>query len=214
MGGCEAPFAQVVVSLVFGLVANSHRGDEMLAAVTDDVLLGLGVALAELVAQGEPAVTKVIVPREQLDLLCPRHHQLHYLVDLPGLLRLAAHISEYHVVRDTGDKLDALARRRLVPHEAHLVRVEEVVAVGDRHLPAASLDPDDLVDHVVPPFLHALLREVQLAVEDPQEAEPFPRQLLHSHINDLVVGEGVVLEVELVYGGRYCHTKRRYCSKT
>ena len=76
--------------------------------------------------------------------------------------------------------------------------MQEVETVRDVNLFILGLDPCQLVDHLVPPLVHALVPDVHLRVEDPEEAEPFVRELFDGDVDDLLVAHGGVLQVELV----------------
>ena len=60
------------------------------------------------------------------------------------------------------------------------------------------LDPGDLVDHSVPPLVHALVADVHLRIQYPQEAETVLGQLLNRNAHDLLVAHRAVVQVELV----------------
>lgn len=76
--------------------------------------------------------------------------------------------------------------------------MQEVEAVRDVNLLVLGLDPCQLVHHLVPPLVHALVANVHLRVEDPQEAEAFVGELLDGDVDDLLVAHRGVLQVEFV----------------
>lgn len=78
--------------------------------------------------------------------------------------------------------------------------MEEVEPVGDVYLLVLSFNPGKLVHDLVAPLVHALIANVHLRIEDPQEAEPLLGQQLHRDVHYLRVGHRVVVEVELIVG--------------
>lgn len=65
--------------------------------------------------------------------------------------------------------------------------MKEVEAVGDVNLAVLGLDPGELVDDLVAPLVHALVANVHLRVEDPQEAEALLGENLDGDVHDLSV---------------------------
>lgn len=51
--------------------------------------------------------------------------------------------------------------------------MQKVEAVRDVDLAVLGLDPGDLVNDLVAPLVHALIADMHLGVEDPEEAESF-----------------------------------------
>jgi hypothetical protein len=49
--------------------------------------------------------------------------------------------------------------------------MKEIKPMGDVNLPVLCFDPSQLIDHLVAPFVHALVSDVHLRIENPQEAE-------------------------------------------
>jgi hypothetical protein len=76
--------------------------------------------------------------------------------------------------------------------------VEEVESVGDMYLLVFSLHPSELIDDFVAPLVHALVSDVHLGVEDPQEAEALHGQMFHRDVDDLLVAHRRVVQVELI----------------
>jgi hypothetical protein len=62
------------------------------------------------------------------------------------------------------------------------------------------LDPGKLINHFVPPFIHALISYVHLGIQDPEEAETFLGQILDRDINNFLVAHRTILQVEFVIG--------------
>ena len=119
------------------------------------------------------------------------------MVELLRFLGLFADLGDDEVVGDLRVVLNYLPGRRLVPDEADLVGVHEIVPVRQVDGVPLGFDPDDLVDDLVPPLLAHLVGEVELRVEDPDEYEPLLGEPLDSEVHDLLVAHGVVVEVEL-----------------
>lgn len=61
-----------------------------------------------------------------------------------------------------------------------------------------SLNPRELIDNLIAPLIHALIPNMHLRVQNPQEAESLPRQQLNRDVHDLSVGHGRVVQVELI----------------
>lgn len=63
-----------------------------------------------------------------------------------------------------------------------------------------SLDPSELVDHLITPLIHALIPNMHLRIQNPQKAEALLRKCLHRDIHDLRIGHRAVVQVELIVG--------------
>ena len=61
-----------------------------------------------------------------------------------------------------------------------------------------GLDPCQLVHDLIAPLVHALVANVHLRVEDPQEAEAFFGEHFDWNVHNFRVGHRIVVEVELV----------------
>ena len=94
--------------------------------------------------------------------------------------------------------MDVLIWLAFVADKAGFTRVEEVKPVRDVDFVVFGLDPCQLVDNFIAPFVHALVSYVHLRVEYPQEAESFRRQIFNGYVDDLLVAHGRILQVEFV----------------
>ena len=61
-----------------------------------------------------------------------------------------------------------------------------------------SLDPCQLIDNFIPPFIHALVPYMHLRVKDPQETEAFGGQSLDWYVYDLLIAHRRILQIELI----------------
>lgn len=66
------------------------------------------------------------------------------------------------------------------------------------HFAVLRLDPGQLVNYVVAPLVEALVANVELGIEYPQEAEALHGKMLHGNIDDLLITHCVVLQAEFV----------------
>lgn len=171
-----------------GLVPLVASGDLSVALVAVYRVLPVDVVLAQLVPQRQPALSEVVVPREELYLLGSRDEEVDESVNLIRLLRLLSDLSHNQIVGDLRLELNVLVGRALVPHQAGLAGVEEVEAVGNVDLLVLGLDPGQLVHHLVAPLVHALVANMHLGVEDPEEAEAFPGERFNRDVHDLGIG--------------------------
>lgn len=89
-------------------------------------------------------------------------------------------------------------RRALVADKAGFTTVQEVESMTDVNLVVLGLNPGQLVDHLVSPFVHALVSHMHLGVQNPQEAETFDGQMLYWDVYNFLVAHRLVLEVEFV----------------
>lgn len=130
-----------------------------------------------------------MVAREDLHLLAALEHDVDQRVEVLRLLRFLAHLGEDRVPADCVPNADTLvlanAAAALVADEADLIGVHEVVAVREVDLLVLELDPDDLLDQLVPPPLHDLDGGVELAVEDPEEDEALVGEEVERDAGDL-----------------------------
>lgn len=63
-------------------------------------------------------------------------------------------------------------RLTFVSNKAGFTAVQEVEAMTDVNFIIFSFNPSQLVHYLVPPFVHALVANVHLWIENPQETEP------------------------------------------
>lgn len=90
----EALLAQVVVTYCLALVVPVARCYVLVADVTVDDILPVDIVFSELVTQGEPALTQVVVPGKKLYLFSAWHQQIYQCVDLIRFLGLLADLSD------------------------------------------------------------------------------------------------------------------------
>lgn len=126
-----------------------------------DIFGGI-IVLTQLVSQTEPSFPEIIIPSKQLDLVCRWHQQVNQSIDLLWLLRFLSDFSNQEIIGDLGVELNVLVGWALVPNQACLAAVEEVEAVADVYLLVLGLDPGQLVDHFVSPFVHAFIANIHL----------------------------------------------------
>ena len=61
-----------------------------------------------------------------------------------------------------------------------------------------SLDPCQLIDNFIPPFIHAFVPYVHLRVKYPHETKAFGRQSLDWYVYDLLIALRSILQIELI----------------
>lgn len=194
----KAPLAIVKIGLKLRLEVPISRLYFILASIAAHNILPVDVVLSELVAEGEPALSEIVVPGKQLYLLGTRDQEINKRIDLLGFLTFLPYLSHYQIVRDLGLEFDVFIGRALVPYETHFTGVQEVKSMGDVNLFVLSLNPGELVHDFVAPLVHALVAYVHLAVQNPQETKSLSRQHFHWYVHDLRIRHCGVVEIELI----------------
>ena len=65
--------------------------------------------------------------------------------------------------------------------------MKKVEPMRDMDFLVFSLDPSELVDYFVTPFVHAFVAYMHLRVQNPKEAEAFCGQSFNRDIDDLLI---------------------------
>ena len=78
--------------------------------------------------------------------------------------------------------------------------MQEVKAVRNVYLAILLFNPGQLVNDFVAPLIHALVPDVHLRVQHPQEAKAFVWKHLNWNVYDLLITHCTILQVKLVIG--------------
>lgn len=72
--------------------------------------------------------------------------------------------------------------------------------MGNVDFVVLGLDPCKLINHLVAPLVHALIADMHLGIQYPQETEAFGCQVLDRNVYDFLVAHSRILEIEFVIG--------------
>ena len=78
--------------------------------------------------------------------------------------------------------------------------MQKIEAVRYMDLAVFDFYPSELINDLVAPLIHAIISNVHLGVEYPQETKAFGREILYGYVHYFLVTHRAILQVELIIG--------------